>query len=140
MIPRTASSVVTSPLHIAATRFLTATRLCVTTMCLCSFVVPYRISLGIQSSSERLDAQAAMRSGTTKEHQHTQIVAEGESKSVSEPLRMEQRDRNEVIHEALAEEVRRGEQRKKRSDRAAVECQKQTQQHQNREKIRLNQK
>ena len=62
-----------------------------------------------------------MRSGTTKEHKHTQIVAEGESKSVSEQLRMEQRDRKEVIHEALAEEVRRGEQRKKRSDRAAVE-------------------
>ena len=49
------------------------------------------------TSEPQLDAQAAMRSGTTKEHKHTQIVAESESKSVSEPLRMEQRDWKEEM-------------------------------------------
>ena len=44
------------------------------------------------SSEPRLDAQAAMQSGTTKEHKHTQIVAEYESMSDSEPLRTGQRD------------------------------------------------
>ena len=43
------------------------------------------------SSEPRSDVQAAMRSGTTKEHKHTQIVAEGTLKSVSESLRMEQK-------------------------------------------------
>ena len=47
------------------------------------------------SSEPRLHAQAAVRSGTTKEYRHTQIAAEGELKSVSEPLRVEQRERNE---------------------------------------------
>ena len=56
-----------------------------------------------------------MRSGTTKEHKQPQIVAECESKSDSEPLCMgaERLDsRNEVIDEALAEEVRSEEQKK----------------------------
>ena len=44
-----------------------------------------------------MDAQAEMRSGTTKEHKHTHIVAEDESKSVSEPLRMEQIDWTEEL-------------------------------------------
>ena len=35
--------------------------------------------------------------------------------------------RNEVINEALAEEVRRGEQKEERSDRAVAKCQKQSQ-------------
>ena len=39
-----------------------------------------------------MDAQAAMQSGTTKEHKRTQIVAECELRSDSEPLRMGQRD------------------------------------------------
>ena len=47
------------------------------------------------SSEPRLDAQAAMRSGTTKEHKHTQIVAECELRRDSKPLRMEQRDKTE---------------------------------------------
>ena len=54
--------------------------------------------------------------------------------------RLERRD--EVINEALAEEVRREEQRKKRNDRAAAEAPKQDRQHQqfqNQEKIRLKQ-
>ena len=49
--------------------------------------------------------------------------------------------RNEVINEPLAEEVRRGEQRKKRSDRATAtvpEAESAAPEH--REKIRLNQK
>ena len=77
------------------------------------------------SSEPRLVAQAATRSGTTKEHNHTQIAAESQWKNASEPLRMEQERldrRNEVIDEALAEEVRREEQWKKRSDRAAAEA------------------
>ena len=63
------------------------------------------------SSEPRLDAQAAMQSGTTKEHKHTQIVAECELRSDSEPLRMGQSDLdrgNEVVNEAVAGEVRRG--------------------------------
>ena len=48
--------------------------------------------------------------------------------------------RIEVINEALAEEVRRGEQRKKVVTGPQQQFQKQNQQHQNREKIRLNQK
>ena len=48
------------------------------------------------SSDPRLDVQAAMRSGTTKERNFTQIVAESESKSVSEPLHT-QRDLIEGI-------------------------------------------
>ena len=44
------------------------------------------------SSEPRMNAQAAMRSETTKEHKHTQIVAECESRSDPEPLRMGQRD------------------------------------------------
>ena len=51
-----------------------------------------------------------MQSKTTEEHRHTQIAAGRESKNASETLRMEQEGdrRNEVINEALAEEVRRG--------------------------------
>ena len=55
---------------------------------------PSKTSMSLEP---RLDAQAAMRSGTTKEHKHAQIVAEGESKSVSEPLRMEHRDWSEEM-------------------------------------------
>ena len=56
---------------------------------------------------------------TTREHRHTRIAAGRELKNASEILRMEQKDwigETKVINEALAEEVRRGEQRKKRSD------------------------
>ena len=49
------------------------------------------------------------------QRQQEGIVAEGESKNASELD-----GRNEVIHEALAEEVQRGEQRKKRSDKATA--------------------
>ena len=49
------------------------------------------------SSEPRLDAQAAMQSGTTKEHKHTQIVANCELRSDSEPLRMGQRDWTEEM-------------------------------------------
>ena len=49
------------------------------------------------SSEPRLDAQAAMQSGTTKEHKHTQIVAECELKCDSEPLHMAQRDWTEEM-------------------------------------------
>ena len=45
----------------------------------------------LTSSEPQLDAQSAMRSGTTKEHKHTQIVAECELRKDLEPLRMEQR-------------------------------------------------
>ena len=47
--------------------------------------------------------------GQQKEHKHTQIVAECELRSDS------------VINGALAEEVRREEQKRRRSDRAAAE-------------------
>ena len=43
------------------------------------------------SSEQRLDAQVAMQSKTTREHRHTQIAAERESKNASELLRMEQK-------------------------------------------------
>ena len=45
----------------------------------------------IMSSEPRSDAQVAMQSKTTKEHMHTQIAAERESKNASERLRMEQK-------------------------------------------------
>ena len=45
----------------------------------------------LMSSEPRLDAQAAMPPGTTEKHKHTQIAAECESKSASEPLRVEQK-------------------------------------------------
>ena len=45
----------------------------------------------LMSSEPRLDAQIAMQSRTTREHKHTQIAAERESKNASEPLRMEQK-------------------------------------------------
>ena len=62
-----------------------------------------------------------MQSRTTKVHKTTQIVAESESKNASEPHGAERLDRrNEVINEALAEEVERGEQSKKRSDKATA--------------------
>ena len=41
---------------------------------------------------QRLNAQVAMQSKTTKEHRHTQTAAECESKNASELLRMEQKD------------------------------------------------
>ena len=44
-----------------------------------------------------MDAQVAMQSKTTKEHKHTQIAAERESKNASEPLRMEQKGRIEEM-------------------------------------------
>ena len=39
-----------------------------------------------------LDAQAAMQSGTTKEHKHNQTVEECQLRRDSEPVRMGQRD------------------------------------------------
>ena len=44
-----------------------------------------------------MDDQAAMQSGTTEEHKHTQIVAECELRSDSEPLHMGQRDWTEEM-------------------------------------------
>ena len=55
---------------------------------------------------------------TTKERRHTQIAADCESKRSlrNTPHGAERLDRrNEIISEALADEVRRGEQRKNRS-------------------------
>ena len=76
------------------------------------------------SSEPRSDAKAAMPSKTTKERRLTQIAADCESKNASGTLHMERKDwiegRNEVINEALADEVRRGEQRKNRSDGTTV--------------------
>ena len=45
----------------------------------------------LKSSEQRSDDQVAMQSKTTKEHRHTQIAAECESKNASEPLRKEQK-------------------------------------------------
>ena len=41
--------------------------------------------------------QAALQSGTKKEHKHTQIVAEDALRSDSKPLRMGQRDWTEEM-------------------------------------------
>ena len=63
-----------------------------------------------------------MPSKTTKEHRLTQIAADCESKKClrNAPHGAERLDRrNEVINEALADEIRRGEQRKNRSDGTA---------------------
>ena len=75
------------------------------------------------SSEPRLDVQAAMQSRTIKGHRHTQKRCR---KRIEERLRTNPHGgvrldrRSEVINEALPEEVRREEQRKKRSDRAAA--------------------
>ena len=64
-----------------------------------------------------------MRSKTTKGHRHIRIAARSELKDASEPLRKgaERLDRrNEMINEALAEEVRRSEQRKRKAGDAVA--------------------
>ena len=77
----------------------------------------------LNNSDLQLDAQVVMQSRTTREVKHTQIDAGGESRTVlrKTPHGAERLDRrDEVINEALAEEVRRGEQRKKRSNEATA--------------------
>ena len=77
----------------------------------------------LKSSEPRSDAKVAMPSKTTKEHRHTQIDAGSELKNASgnTPHGAERLDRrDEVINVVLAEEVRRGEQRKKRSNGATA--------------------
>ena len=68
----------------------------------------------IERSSEPLsDVKVATRSKTTRGHRHNQIVARNELKDAFESLHNGQKAwdrRNEVINEALAEEVRRAEQ------------------------------
>ena len=64
-----------------------------------------------------------MRSKTTKGHRHIRIAARSELKDASEPLRKgaERLDRrNEMINEALAEEVRISEQRKRKAGDAVA--------------------
>ena len=73
----------------------------------------------LTNSEPRLDAQVAMQSRTTKGHKP---LTSAERESMNECLkttphgaeRLDRRD--EVINETLAEEVQRGEQRKKRSE------------------------
>ena len=66
-----------------------------------------------------VDAQVAMQSRTSNGRKPTQIAAQSESKNASRitPPGAESLDRrNAVVNEALAKEVQRGEQRKKRSE------------------------
>ena len=77
----------------------------------------------LTNSEPRLDAQVAMQSRTTK---GAQAHSDRCRKRIEECLRTtphgaERLDRrNEVLNKALAEEVQRGEQRKKRSDKATA--------------------
>ena len=68
----------------------------------------------------RLQCDQRQQNGTG----HIQIVAESELKDASDSLHKGQRldRRNDVSNEALAEEVRRAEQRKRREDDEAKQC------------------
>ena len=97
----------------------------------------------LMSSEPRSDAQVAMQSKTRKEHRHTQIAARRESKNASEPLRIEQKGWIEEMRCLTRHWPKRygDESRGRRGVTGPQQqCQKQNQQHQNREKIQLNQK
>ena len=69
------------------------------------------LSKTLISSEQRLDAQVAMQSKTTEEHRHTSDRCRMRIEEClrTTPHGAERLDReNEVINEALAEEVRRG--------------------------------